>query len=229
MKRDVFMFPVAVMVYILAIPLVAAKEKAKSGVLTSAVFIDSAFGYGISIPPNWKAKVKDEPSLVRLALEKSDVQINPRFNQERLNAGTRPRFLVLADTTSLSAEEFLSRIFGEANWKGKGEYLKLLDWRSLDQEVSRTKITVANQAGLQLTFLRDMTVYFAEGGSGTSAGSELRAQVVTVFKRRKQVFVTVLFTSHFFLESNFKDVMPVFSGWKFLDQEKASGPGPSGN
>src|SRR3972149_6507590 len=97
------------------LPTAVVKEKAKTGVLTKTAFTDSTFSYATSFPPTWKGKTKDEPSLVRLALEKSDVQINPRFSEERTNAGTRPRFLFLADTSSLSAEEFLDRLFGRAS------------------------------------------------------------------------------------------------------------------
>lgn len=197
-----------------------AKEKAKTGGLTKDSFTDTAFGYTTSIPSTWKAKTRDEPSLVRLAMEKSDVQINPRYSMERSNAGTRPRFLILADTTSYSAEEFAGRLFGEANWKKKGEYLKALDWRPLDQQLERRTVTVAGQPALQLRFSRDMSVYFGETAVPTP-GAEIRAEVVTVFKRGDQVFTTVLFSSQFFLESNFKELLLVYSSWKFVTEEKA--------
>ena len=98
----------------------SAKEKPKTGVLTETSFTDSAFGYSTSIPPNWKAKIKAEPSLVRLILEKSEEQIDIRFSAERSNAGTRPRFLILADTTSLGVEDFLKRLFGDGSLKKRG-------------------------------------------------------------------------------------------------------------
>ena len=192
----------------------AAKDKPKTGVLVKNTFTDSAFGYTTSFPPLWKSKVKEEPSLVRLSLEKNDVQINPRFSVERSNAGTRPRFLILADTTSLILDDFVKLLFGDRPWKRRGEYLKVLDWRPLDSELERKRVTAAGQPGMQLSFARDMSVYFAESREVTS-GMEFRAQLVTVFKRGDRIFVTVLFSSKFFLESNFKDIMPVFMDWKF--------------
>ena len=205
-----------------------AKGKPKTGVVAKNTFTDSAFGYTTSFPPLWKSKAKNEPSLVRLSLEKNDVQINPRFSLERYNAGTRPRFLILADTTSLILDDFVKLLFGDRPWKKRGEYLKALDWRPLDAELERKRVTVAGQPGLQVTFARDMTAYFSETREVTS-GMEFRAQVVTVFKRADRIFTTVLFSSKFFLESNFKDVMPVFTDWKFLEDNPSVESAPTGN
>lgn len=206
----------------------AAKDKPKTGVLARNSFTDSAFGYTTSFPPLWKSKVKEEPSLVRLSLEKNDVQINPRFSLERSNAGTRPRFLILADTTALILDDFVKLLFGDRPWKKRGEYLKALDWRPLDAELERKRVTVAGRPGVQLTFARDMTAYFAETQEVTS-GMEFRAQMVTIFERGDRVFTTVLFSSKFFLESNFKDVMPVFTDWKFLEDGQAEEANPQEN
>ncbi len=206
----------------------AAKDKLKTGLLSKNRFTDSAFGYVTSFPLQWKSKVKDEPSLVRLSLEKNDVQINPRFSVERSNAGTRPRFLILADTTSRILDDFVILLFGDRPWKKRGEYLKALDWRPLDDELDRRRVTMAGQPGVQLTFARDMTAYFAETQETTS-GMEFRAQVVTVFKRGNRIYTTVLFTSKFFLESNFKDVMPVFTDWKFLEENPSEESAPGDN
>ncbi|MCI0331108.1 MAG: hypothetical protein L0196_09245 [candidate division Zixibacteria bacterium] len=206
----------------------AAKAKPKTGVLDRNTFTDSAFGYRTSFPLLWKSKVKEEPSLVRLSLEKNDVQINPRFSLERSNAGTRPRFLILADTTSLILDDFVKLLFGDRPWKRRGEYLKVLDWRPLDVELDRRRITVAGQPGMQLSFARDMSAYFAQSREVTS-GMEFRAQVVTAFKSGDRVFVAVLFSSKFFSESNFKDVMPVFTDWKFLEENEAVEVNPREN
>jgi hypothetical protein len=205
-----------------------AKEKAKTGVLSKEIFADSAFGYRTSVPSIWKAKTKDEPSLVRLAMEKGDLQINPRFSDERTNAGTRPRCLILADTTSLPVDDFLNLLFGDGGFKRKGEYLKVLDWRPLDQELERKRVSVAGQPGVQVTFVRDMTVYFGETSTPV-AGSEIRDQIVTFFKKENRIFTAVLFSSHFFLESNFKDALPIFAEWKFLDQSEAPEPDSAGS
>ncbi|HXF48727.1 MAG TPA: hypothetical protein VNL73_04800 [Verrucomicrobiae bacterium] len=205
-----------------------AKEKRKTGVLSKTTFTDSAFGYTTSFPPLWKSKVKDEPSLVRLTLEKNDVQINPRFSLERSNAGTRPRFLILADTTSHILDDFVKLLFGDRPWKRRGEYLKALDWRPLDEELDRRRVTVAGQPGMQISFARDMTAYFAET-SETTSGMEFRAEVVTVFKKENRIYTTVLFSSKFFLESNAKDVLPVFADWKFLEEAPAVEAAPKDN
>ena len=206
----------------------AAKDKPKTGVLAKSTFTDSAFGYATTLPPLWKSKVKDEPSLVRLTLEKSDVQINPRFSLERSNAGTRPRFLILADTTSRILDDFVALLFGDRPWKKRGEYLKALDWRPLDAELDRRRVTVAGQPGMQISFARDMTAYFAET-SETSPGMEFRAEVVTVFKKENRIYTTVLFSSKFFLESNAKDVMPVYTDWKFFEASPSMEAAPTGN
>ncbi len=206
----------------------AAKDKPKTGLLSKTTFTDSAFGYSTSFPPLWKTKAKDEPSLLRLTLEKNDVQINPRFSLERSNAGTRPRFLILADTTSHILDDFVKLLFGDRPWKRRGEYLKALDWRPLDEELDRRRVTVAGQPGLQLTFARDMTVYFAET-SETTSGMEFRAQVVTIFRRGDRIYTTVLFSSKFFLESNARDVLPVFTDWKFLEEISPMEPAPTDN
>ncbi|MGH8004747.1 MAG: hypothetical protein ACRECJ_08495 [Limisphaerales bacterium] len=208
--------------------LAAGKDKLKTGVLSKNTFTDSAFGYTTSFPPLWKSKVKDEPSLVRLSLEKNDVQINPRFSTERSNAGTRPRFLILADTTSQILDDFVKLLFGDRPWKRRGEYLKALDWRPMDAELDRRRITVAGQPGVQISFVRDMTAYFSETRDVTS-GMEFRAEVVTAFKRGDRIYTTVLFSSKFFLDSNFKDVMPVFSDWKFLEASPSAEPVPEEN
>lgn len=200
-----------------------AKDKPKTGVLGDDRFTDSAFGYSTPLPPLWKAKVKEEPSLVRLALEKNDVQINPRFSVERTNAGTRPRFLLLADTTALILDDFVALLFGDRPWKRRGEYLKALDWRPLDAELERKRITVAGQPGIQITFARDMTAYFSETKEITS-GMEFRSEVVTLFKREGKIFAAVLFSSKFFLDSNFKDLLPVFTDWKFREGAPAEKP-----
>jgi len=201
-------------------PITFSKDKIKTGVLEKNTFSDSLIGYSTSVPKTWKARVKDEPSLIRVAMEKSDVQINPRFSNERSNAGTRPRFLILADTLSFSPDQFLDRLFGETSWKGKGEYLKVLDWRPSDKEIKRSWVSVAGQPGVQLTLLRNMTEYFSEQKAGPITGSEFRAEIVTVFRKNNHLFVAVLFSSEFFLESNFKDTMPAFADWKFLGSPK---------
>ncbi len=227
MKKICFGIAFFAFVWMAAAPSVA-KDKTKTGVLDKNSFTDSVFGYTTSFPPLWKFKVKDEPSLMRLTLEKSDVQINPRFSPERSNAGTRPRFLILADTTSHILDDFVKLVFGDRPWKRRGEYLKALDWRPLDEEFDRRRVTVAGQPGMQISFARDMTVYFAET-SETTSGMEFRAQVITVFKKENRIYTAVLFSSKFFLESNFKDVMPVFTDWKFLEAGPPGEPAPADN
>ncbi|HLG94271.1 MAG TPA: hypothetical protein VI546_05490 [candidate division Zixibacteria bacterium] len=205
-----------------------AKDKPKTGLLSKNSFTDSAFGYATTFPSLWKSKAKDEPSLVRLTLEKNDVQINPRFSLERSNAGTRPRFLILADTTSHILDDFVKLLLGDRPWKRRGEYLKALDWRPLDEELDRRRVTVAGQPGVQVSFARDMTAYFSETQEVTT-GMEFRAQVVTVFKRENRIFTAVLFSSKFFLESNARDVMPVFTDWKFLEEKSSVESAPTDN
>ncbi len=206
----------------------AAKDKLKTGALEKNSFTDSAFGYTTTFPPLWKSKVKDEPSLVRLTLEKNDVQINPRFSLECSNAGTRPRFLILADTTSLILDDFVKLLFGGGSWKKRGEYLKALDWRPMDAELDRRRVIVVGQPGIQMSFARDMTAYFAETRE-TSSGMEFRAQVVTVFKRGDRIYTTVLFSSKFFLDSNARDVMLVFTNWKFFEKSSPVESAPADN
>ncbi|MCI0404518.1 MAG: hypothetical protein L0Z48_01660 [candidate division Zixibacteria bacterium] len=227
MKKICFGFAFFAFVWMAAAPSVA-KDRPKTGVLAKNSLTDSAFGYATSFPPLWKSKVKEEPSLIRLTLEKSDVQINPRFSLERSNAGTRPRFLILADTTSHILDDFVKLVFGDRPWKRRGEYLKALDWRPLDEELDRRRVMVAGQPGMQISFARDMTAYFAETG-GTAPGMEFRAEVITVFKKGDRIYTTVLFSSKFFLESNFKDVMPVFTDWKFLEASPPGEPAPADN
>jgi len=220
MKRSAAIFLAGLVGLFVFSPIAYSKDKIKTGVLEKNTFIDSAFGYSTSVPETWKGRLKNEPSLTRVAIEKSDVQINPRFSNERSNAGTRPRFLILADTLSFSPDQFLDRLFGEASWKGKGEYLKVLDWRPSDKEIKRSRVSVAGQPGVQLTLLRNMTEYFSEQKAGPVTGSEFRAEIVTVFRKDNHLFVAVLFSSEFFLESNFKDTMPAFADWKFLGQNR---------
>jgi hypothetical protein len=106
--------------------------------------------------------------------------------------------------------------------------LKALDWRPLDEELDRRRVTVAGQPGMQISFARDMTAYFAETREVTS-GMEFRAQAVTVFKKGNRIYTTVLFSSKFFLESNAKDVLPVFTDWKFLEEMPAVEAVPTDN
>ncbi|MGE5693199.1 MAG: hypothetical protein ACM3YF_05420 [Candidatus Zixiibacteriota bacterium] len=227
MKKLCFGFILFSLVCLLADGSVA-KDKPKTGVLAKSTFTDSAFGYTTSFPPLWKSKVKDEPSLVRLTLEKNEMQINPRFSLERSNAGTRPRFMILADTTSHILDDFVKLLFGDRPWKKRGVYLKALDWRPLDEELDRRRVTVAGLPGVQVSFARDMTAYFSETREITS-GMEFRAQVVTVFKKRDRIYTTVLFSSEFFLESNTKDVLPVYTDWKFFEASPSMEAAPAGN
>ncbi len=103
-----------------------AKAK-KTGEVEKTVYTDSKYGFQVTGLKNWKMKAEKEPSLVRVVMTQRNFKVSTIAGADKYTTSI-PAILILADTTSLSLEEFEESLLGEGKLlKNKEDFMLKLD------------------------------------------------------------------------------------------------------
>jgi hypothetical protein len=99
----------------------------KTGEVEKNVYTDSKFGFQVTGLKNWKMKAQKEPSLVRVVMTQRNFKVSSIPGADK-HTTSIPTILILADTTSLSPEQFQESLLGKGTLlQNKEEFMLKLD------------------------------------------------------------------------------------------------------
>lgn len=164
----------------------------KAGGIKDDVYTDSGFNFSFKIPAGWSASIKDAKSALRISMNQKSYPVPEQFKAHPDYAQI-PTITVLADTTSLTVDQFLDNLLdGKAKSKQKDFFLRNLALISKPHEVlKRSDATVAGAKAIQLDVRQQYSLEVAKpmDPDDEAAGTD-RADVVNDFKAGI-IFVTV--------------------------------------
>jgi len=165
----------------------------KAGEIKDDVYTDIVFNFSFKIPTGWSASIKDAKSALRISMNQKSYPVPEQFKAHPDYAQI-PTITVLADTTSLTVDQFLDNLLdGKTKSKQKDFFLRNLALISRPHEVlKRSDATVAGAKAIQLDVRQQYSLEVAkppDPDDDQAAGSD-RADVVNDFKAGI-IFVTV--------------------------------------
>lgn len=200
-------------------------KKEKTGKVKGNVFFDKKFGYQLTFLENWKLSTEKEPSLVRATLMKKNYQVDrsTRFGGYEVNI---PTIIILADTTSLSLEEFKNAILQESKKikiKNLDEYTLKLEFLINSELLQQREILVDSIPAFILTFKkRYFKTSIDETRGMTPEGTEVIVEEfiaghIVFFKKEKNIFLVHFSCERQFIGPNHREFTNIMSGWEFKD------------
>ena len=99
----------------------------KTGEVKDNVYTDSKFGFQITGLDNWKVKADKEPSLARVVMTQKNFKVSSIPGADK-HTTSIPSIIILADTTSLTLEQFEECLMGKGKLlQNKEEFMLKLD------------------------------------------------------------------------------------------------------
>jgi hypothetical protein len=157
----------------------------KAGEIENDIYSDNDFGFSFKVPDKWSVKVKKSKSALRLTMEEKSPVPPQQFQGELRDYMQIPTIKILADTTSLTCEEFVDSLLSpEYDNKQKNFFMKSLNLISKPHEIQkRSNVTFE---GANATVLEARQAYTME----VSARGSDRADVINDHKKGA-IFFTV--------------------------------------
>jgi len=197
-------------------------KKQKTGKVKKNTFTDSRFGYELTFLSNWKLKEEKEPSLLRASLMKKNYQID-RLSETSASEFNIPTMMIMADTTSLSVEEFKKALLTEntKKIKNRDDYVIKLDFLIASEVIKESEILVdsipAKILSIRKPFERvveDPTLVRSPFGSRRVVKDFLLGYLL-LFKQGKNVFVIHFSCERQFFGINHGEFTKIMEGWRF--------------
>jgi len=205
----------------------AGRRRAQSGKVKDKVYMDSKYGFKITIDEGWKHSLRKENDNFRLLLTKRKYEIPAEY----INAPDYtqiPRIIIWTDTTSLPTFAFLDSLVSSTwNTKQKKELLK--EFEIISSDISsgsrREKFVPRGRKPVRLsgeqailwqaksTYVKDVAVTSAGLASKRVYGAYGGA--IVVVKKGNRAFVFHLMTEWSFFESNLKETLDIISTFEF--------------
>lgn len=217
----VFWFLVGIL--IVTIPDLSWAKKQKTGKVKGNTFTDSKFAYELSFLKNWKLKDEKEPSLLRASLMKKNYQIDRISSLQSRGEFNIPTILILADTTSLSIEEFKKALFadGTKKIKNKDDYTLALEFLIGSEVMQESEILVDSIPARILTMrkpfervVKDPTRIRDPLGSARIINEFLLGYLL-FFKPDRNIFLIQFSCERQFFAVNHEEFTRIMQGWEF--------------
>ncbi len=195
----------------------------KTGEVKDHTFIDSKFKYELTFLSNWKLKDEKEPSSLRAILMKKNYQIDRISSLQSRGDINIPTILILADTTSLSVEEFKQALFVEESKKIKNReaYTLTLDFLTGSEIIEESKLLVdsipANVFTMRKPFervVKDPTRTNDPLGSGRVINDFIIGYLL-LFKYAQNIYVIHFSCERQFFGNNHEEFIKIMEGWRF--------------
>ena len=90
-------------------PAVFAAKKVKAGALVKQQFSDTAMGYSLTFPEEWKVSVKGNSEAYRVVAQQKDFDVPPKYTHAP-DYTTIPQIKIWVDTTTLDVRAFLDSL-----------------------------------------------------------------------------------------------------------------------
>jgi len=198
-------------------------KKQKTGKVKGNTFTDSKFAYELDFLKNWKLKDEKEPSLLRASLMKKNYQIDRLSSLQSRGEFNIPTILILADTTSLSIEEFKKALFadGKEKIKNKDDYALALEFLTGSEVMQESEILVDSIPARILTMrkpfervVKDPTRTRDPLGSARIINEFLLGYLL-FFKYDRNIFVIHFSCERQFFAVNHDEFTKIMQGWEF--------------
>lgn len=200
-------------------------KKTKTGDEKDGIFADTTFGYQFKVPFNWKVKTYNEPSLIRATLIKTKLENLPAGAGQSYYEGDRytPVITILADTTSLTLDQFLERLIAQ---KGKlpnqKEYTKRLDLLLLSTIEKKIEVEIDSTRAVQYS-IQKKHLKLVHDPRRRSSGAQTDEIIVeeallgqiTALKRGNIIFVIQSIGESATFQFEERDYKQLFGNWEF--------------
>lgn len=214
-------------------------KKEKTGKVKDNVFTDSKFEYHLEFLKNWKLKTENEPSLVRATLMKKNYQVDKsrRFSGHETNV---PTIIIMADTTSLSLEEFKDEFLKEKpQIKNIDKYRMKFEFLTNSELLQEREILVDSIPAHILTFRKPYLITVANPTDKGSYRDEVRSDYddpgvrnpedseklvedfiaghLLFFKKGNEIYVIHFSCERQFIVENHREFTTIMDKWKFKE------------
>ena len=208
----------------------AGRRRPQSGKVKDKVYVDSKYGFKITMNEDWKYSLRKEKDNFRLLLTKRKYEI-PADYTNAPDYTQIPRIIIWTDTTSLPTFAFLDSLVSKTwNTKQKKELLK--EFEILVSDISsgsrREKFVPRGRKPVKLsgeqailwqarsTYVKDVAVTSSGLASKRVIGAYGGA--IVVVKKGNRVYVFHLMTEWDYFENNLKETLDIISTFEFSRQ-----------
>ncbi len=214
----------------------AGRRRPRSGKVKDNVYVDSKYGFKITLNKGWKHSLRKENDNYRLLLTKRKYEI-PSDYTNAPDYTQIPRIIIWTDTTSLPTFAFLDSLVSETwNTKQKKELLKECEIIASDiSSGSRRERFIPRGrkpvvlSGEQAILWQAKSTYVKEVAVSSSGLASKRVYgayggAIVVVKKGNRVFVFHLMTEWSYFENNLKETLNIISTFEFTsesDKEKS--------
>ena len=195
----------------------------KTGEVEKNVFADSKFGFQITGLDNWKVKAAKEPSLVRVAMTQKNFKVSSIPGADK-HTTSIPTIIVLADTTSLTLEQFEECLMGKGKFlQNKDEYMLKLDLLFNSETLESHDVTIDSMPARDYTLKQpykktgeDPRVNDPIYGSEVIIKDFVAGHVV-FFKKGETIYVVQSSCEREFYYPVTSEFQKILASWKSLD------------
>lgn len=195
----------------------------KTGEVEDNVYTDSKFGFQITGLDNWKVKAAKEPSLVRVAMIQKNFKISSIPGADK-HTTSIPTITILADTTSLTLEQFEESLMGKGKLlQSKDEFMLKLDLLPNSETLESHNVTIDSTPAKDYTLKQpykktgeDPRVRDPIYGSEVIIKDFVAGHVI-LFKKGNIIYVVQSSCEREFYYPVTSEFQKILASWKSLD------------
>ena len=195
----------------------------KTGEVEENVYTDSKFGFQITGLDNWKVKADKEPSLARVVMTQKNFKVSSIPGADK-HTTSIPTIIILADTTSLTLEQFEESLMGKGKLlQNKEEFMLKLDLLPNSETLETHDVTIDSVPSRDHTLKQpykktgeDLRINDPIHGSDVIIKDFVAGHVI-IFKKGKSIFVVQSSCEREFFYPVSSEFQKILASWKSLD------------
>jgi hypothetical protein len=199
-----------------------AKAK-KTGEVEKTLYTDSKFGFQVTGLKNWKMKSQKEPSLLRVVMTQRNFKVSTIPGASQYTTSI-PTILILADTTSLSLEQFEESLLGKGKLlHNKEDFMLKLDLLSNSEVLESNEVIIDSMPARDYTLKQpykktgeDPRIRDPIYGSSVII-KDLVAGHVILFKKGRTIYVVQSSCEREFFYPVNSEFQKILASWRSLD------------
>lgn len=195
----------------------------KTGEVDKNVYTDSKFGFQITGLDNWKVKADKEPSLERVVMTQKNFKISSIPGADK-HTTSIPTIVILADTTSLTLEQFEESLMGKGKLlQNKEEFRLKLDLLFNSETLESHDVTMDSMPARDYTLKQP----YKKTGEDPRINDPIHGSEVIIkdfvaghllfFKKGRTIFVVQSSCEREFFYPVTSEFQKILASWKSLD------------
>jgi hypothetical protein len=195
----------------------------KTGEVEDNVYTDSKFGFRITGLDNWKVKATKEPSLVRVVMTQKNFKVSSIPGADK-HTTSIPAILILADTSSLSLEQFEESLLGKGKLlQNKEEFMLKLDLLFNSETLETHEVTIDSMPARDYTLKQP----YKKTGEDPRRNDPIYGSEVIIkdfvaghllfFKKGRTIFVVQSSCEREFFYPVTSEFQKILASWESLD------------